>query len=188
MRTSQEAIADGFRFFYGDGSGYGRTLQECQQYIEGFRQNNRTDRGVPVFSGEFEIVTNKDGYDFMFKEIPPEGIEEIHRAFYAPIQEPLVLAFAKIFATEVEKKEWGYVYSSGYPVEDSKIFHCQAFKSLKFKGVSRWSDCPYREVYISEAYKLIFTYCEGDLSLDVCTPEGYLDQIQKCEEFYKQYA
>lgn len=189
MRTSEQAKQDGFRFFYGDGDGCSRTFQDCQEFIDGFRRNNPPIRGVPAFSGEFEIVTNKTGYDFMFREIPPADIEEIHRAFYAPVeQEPLVLAFVKTFATRGEERDWGYLYSSTYPVEVSGIFRTQTFRDLKFKGVSEWSDCPYREVYISNKYNLIFTYCEGDVSLDICTPEGYASQIQKCTEFYKQYA
>ncbi len=57
--------------------------------------------------------------------------------------------------------------------------------ATSFKPQHAWADGPYREVYTSNTELAVFTYCEGDLTLEICsTRELYDALILSCKRFY----
>lgn len=56
------------------------------------------------------------------------------------------------------------------------------------KDVEKWCDYPYRVVWADEAERIIFTYCEGDLSLNIYpTDEAYQKGYKSANQFYDEY-
>ena len=57
-----------------------------------------------------------------------------------------------------------------------------------FWMVSEWCYDTFRVVWISKKHLSIFTYCEGDLVLEICeNMEVFNENIKKAAEFYKEH-
>lgn len=57
-----------------------------------------------------------------------------------------------------------------------------------FWMVEEWCYDTFRVVWISKKYRSIFTYCEGDLILEVCESMGvFEEQLKRLSEFYKDH-
>ena len=57
-----------------------------------------------------------------------------------------------------------------------------------FDEYENWSDGDYRRVWVSDTEMAIFTYCEGDLSLEVLeTERQFRASLRKAGEFYEEH-
>lgn len=57
-----------------------------------------------------------------------------------------------------------------------------------FHIVEKWCYDTFRVVWISKKYLSIFTYCEGDLILEVCeSMEEFKKEIKRTTEFYREH-
>lgn len=58
----------------------------------------------------------------------------------------------------------------------------------QFHLVEKWSIEPYRIIWISKKYKSIFSYCEGDIILEVYeTMEDFKKHIKNAADYYKEH-
>ncbi len=58
---------------------------------------------------------------------------------------------------------------------------------LNFSTISAWSN-GFREVWVSQRCRAIFTYCEGDLDLTVdTTDELFETRLKAAAEFYEEH-
>ncbi len=70
----------------------------------------------------------------------------------------------------------GSTYCDRLPVKEDRL------EGFSYK--EEWSN-GYREVYINESERAVFTYCEGDLDLTVDHDDpAFYDRLHAAEEFY----
>lgn len=59
---------------------------------------------------------------------------------------------------------------------------------LDFDEVEKWCDYPYRIVWVSTTERVILTYCEGDLSYEVCaTDDAFQRSWMTANTFYQNH-
>ena len=100
-----------------------------------------------------------------------------------------LLATTKMNKVEVSKLKRKY---TGRREDESRLYFDpkmeRAMRVTGWEKVKGWCQEPHRIVYKHDKSKAIFTYCEGDLTMQVFTVrQQYNDKLKECEDFYKKY-
>ncbi len=84
----------------------------------------------------------------------------------------------------------GITIKRGFTMNEGEtILYSPAFSIKKgWHWIEKWSKEPYRIVFLNPSKKQIFTYCEGDTTLESCDNQvAFVGAIKKANQFYAEY-